>query len=68
MKYEKVKPLHEAALNESGHETTMPYTKTTTRNNKNRSHNVMWFNPSCSQNVKINIGNTFLKLIKKHFL
>ena len=27
----------------------------------------MWFNPPFSQNVKTNIGKTFLKLVKQHF-
>ena len=65
--YEKAKLLYETALNESGYKTTLTYTKTTNVNNRNRARNIIWFNPACSQNVKTNIGETFLKLVKKHF-
>ena len=65
--YEKAKPLYETALNESGYKTTLTYTKTTNVNNRNRAHNIMWFNSPYSQNVKINIEKAFLKLVKKHF-
>ena len=59
--------MYETALNESGYKTTMTYTKTTNVNNRNRARNIIWFNPPYSQNVKTNIGKTFLKLVKKHF-
>ena len=63
--YEKAKSLHETALNEKGYKTTMADTKTATANNRIRAHNIIRF--SHRQNVKTNIGKTFLKLIKKHF-
>ena len=65
--YEKAKPMYETALNESGYKATLTYTKTTNVNNRNRAHNIVWFNPPYSQNVKANIGKTFLKLVEKHF-
>ena len=65
--YEKAKLLYETALNESGSKTTLTYTKTTNVNNRNRAHNIMWFNSPYSQNVKTNIGKAFLKLVKEHF-
>ena len=65
--YEKAKPSYETALNESGYKTTLTYNKTTNVNNRNRVRNIIWFNPPYSQNVKINIGKTFLKLVKKNF-
>ena len=34
---------------------------------RNRSRNILWFNPPYSVNVKSNIAQTFLKLIDKHF-
>ena len=64
---EKAKLLYETALNESGYKTTMTYTKTTNLNNRNRARNIIWFNPPYSQNVKTNVGKTFLKLVKKNF-
>ena len=45
----------------------MTYIKTTTANSRNRARNITWFNPLYSQNVKTNIGKTFLNLVKKHF-
>lgn len=33
----------------------------------NRSRNIIWFNPPFSMNVKTNIGQSFLNLVKKHF-
>ena len=66
-KYEKAKPLYETALNESVYKRTLTYTKTANVKNRNRARNIMWFNPSYSQNVKTNIGKRFLKLVKKHF-
>ena len=62
--YEKAKPLYKTALNESGYKTTMT---PTTANNRIRAHNITWFKPPYSQNVKNNIEKTFLKLVKKHF-
>jgi len=34
---------------------------------KNRSRNVIWFNPPYSQNVQTNVAKLFLHLIDKHF-
>ena len=65
--YKKAKPLYETALNEFGYKTTFTYIKTTNVNNSNRGRNTIWFNPSYSQNFKTNIGQKFLKLVKKHF-
>ena len=45
----------------------MSYAQTEVKTNKNRSRNIIWFNPPFSQNIKTNIGKIFLKLIKKHF-
>ena len=45
----------------------MSHAQTKVKTNKNRSRNIIWFNPPFSQNVKTNIGKIFLKLTKKHF-
>ena len=34
---------------------------------KNKSRNIIWFNPPYSKNVQTNVAKTFLDLIKKHF-
>ena len=57
----KAKPFCGTALIGSGYEISLAYT----RSNRNRASNIIWFNPPYSQNVKTNIGKTFLKLTKK---
>ena len=37
------------------------------RRRKNRSRNIIWYNPLFSKNVKTNIGKQYFKLLKKHF-
>ena len=65
--FDKAKPLYEKSLHESGYKTSMSYGQTEVKNSRNRSRNIIWFNPPFSQNVKTNIGKLFLKLVKKHF-
>ena len=65
--FDKAKLLYEKSLQESGYKTSMSYAQTEVKSNKNRSRNIIWFNPPLSQNVKTNIGKIFLKLIEKHF-
>ena len=65
--YEKSKPLYKTVLNESCYKTLMSYTKPANVNKRNKAHNIIWFNPPYSQNLKTKIGKTFLKLVKKHF-
>ena len=35
---------------------------------KNRPHNILWFNPPWSSNVRANVAAKFLSLVRKHFL
>ena len=65
--FDKAKPLYEKSLHESGYKISMSYAQTEVKNSRNRSRNIIWFNPPFSQNVKTNIGKLFLKLVKKHF-
>ena len=65
--FNKAKLLYEKSLQESGYKTSMSYAQTEVKISKNRSRNIIWFNPPFSQNAKTNIGKIFLKLIKKHF-
>ena len=34
---------------------------------RNRSRNIIWFNPPFSSNFKMNVARKFLKLVQKHF-
>ena len=36
-------------------------------NQRTRRRKIIWFNPSYSRNVKMNIGKNFLNLLVKHF-
>ena len=42
-------------------------TPDTSRTNKNRQRNILWFNPPYSQNVETKVGKCFLQLIDQHF-
>ena len=65
--FNKAKPLYENALKDSGFNTSIKYAKDEAKSNRNRNCKIIWFNPPFSQNVKPNIGKTFIKLVKKHF-
>ena len=52
----KNKPVYKDALNKS---------KNDKNDNKQRKRKIIWYNPPYSANIKIKIGKTFLKLIKK---
>ena len=68
--FDVAKPQYEDALFRSGHGKNMEYcdfTRTDNNTKRNRKRNVIWFNPPYNQNVKSNIGKSFLNLIKKHF-
>ena len=65
--FNKAKPLYENALKGSGFNTSIKYAKDEAKSNRNRNRKIIWFNPPFSQNVKTNIGKTFIKLVKKHF-
>ena len=65
--FNKAKPLYENALKDSGFNTSIKYAKDEAKSNRNRNRKIIWFNPPFSQNVKTNIGKTFIKLVKKHF-
>ena len=65
--FNKAKPLYEEALSESNYKASLQFEKSQYNTNRNRFHKVIWFNLPLSQNVKTNIGKTFLKLVKQHF-
>ena len=65
--FNKAKPLYENALKESGYIRSTVYASSHESSNRNRNRKIIWFNPPFSQNVKINIGNIFIKLTKKYF-
>ena len=66
--FEQAKPAYEEALSKSGYRSTLSHSPTdTVIKHRNRSRNIIWFNPPFSKHVKSNIGKEFLKLVQKHF-
>ena len=65
-----IKPSHctrKPYYKESNYKVSLKFEKPQYNIKRNRLRKVMWFNPPSSQNVKTNIGEIFLKLVKQHF-
>ena len=66
-------PIYEETLRNSNFDAHLSYPPQTDNHNqppsqkRNRSRNVIWYNPPFSRNVTTNIGRLFLNLIDKHF-
>lgn len=59
---------YQEALENAGYLHKMEYQKTDSNNRrKNRSRNIIWYNPPYSKHVTTNIGKKFLQLIDRHF-
>lgn len=66
--FNNTKTIYEDALKDSGYNSTLTFNPDNKiQGRKNRSRQIIWFNPPFSKNVTTDIGRTFLKLIKKHF-
>ena len=65
--FDKAKPSYEEALSESNYKASLKFEKPQYNTKRYRLRKVIWFHPPFSQNVKTNIGKTFLKLVKQHF-
>ena len=64
--FEQAAPPYQEALKKSGYNHKLEFSKKerqTKKNKKNRTRNIIWFNPPYSSNVKTNIGNRFLELV-----
>ena len=64
--FNNAKTEYEDALRTSGHTANLEFNPNRPKK-RNRKRNIIWFNPPFNKNVKTNIGNTFLKLVDKHF-
>ena len=62
--FNRAKSLYQKPLSESNYKASLKFEKPQYNTKRNRLRNVIWFNPPFSQNVKTNIGKTFLKLVK----
>lgn len=67
--FDTAAPQYNDALRKSDFNTNITYQPpdTNTNSRRNRQHNVIWYNPPYSKNVKTNIAHDFLLLIDKHF-
>ena len=68
--FQKEVDHYQKALDDAGYNVKLEYQEednSRKQNKKNRSRNVIWFNPPYSSNVKTNIGSRFLSLLRKHF-
>ena len=55
------------ALKKSEFNVDFKYIKNQRKKTKNRSRNIIWFNPPFNKAVSTNIGKIFLRLINRHF-
>ena len=66
--FEKSAPPYIDALKKSNFKVNLNHTTfPLPPKKKTRKRNIIWFNPPFNENVKTNVGKTFLSLIKKHF-
>ena len=68
--FDEHKEPYQKALESAGYGFKLEYKtqqETNTRARKNRSRNVLWYNPPYSRNVKTNIGKKFLTIIDTCF-
>ena len=67
--FNKSKGIYENALKESGYQSvSLNFDKERSESQpRNRSRNIIWFNPPYSRNVITNVAKLFLKLLDKHF-
>ena len=63
--FKKSKSQYESALKKSGFIIQMTFNNAKPKQQIYRK--IIWFNPPYNQNVKTNIGRSFLRLIDKHF-
>ena len=68
--FQNAAPHYNNILKNSGHKEKIQfqqYEHPQTLPRRNRSRNIIWFNPSFSSNVETNVARKFLKLVKMHF-
>ena len=68
--FRKSAPFYDAILQGCGFNENIKYCpeeSVSSRRRKNRSRNIIWYNPPFSKNVKTNVRKHFFKLLKKHF-
>lgn len=64
--FQKIAPEYEDVLKASGYDEKLSYIPPQPKRNK-RSRKILWYNPPFELQVKTNVGQHFLNLVKKHF-
>ena len=68
--FPKAAPYHNNILKDCGYKEKIQFQQNEhqqTQPRRNRSRNIIWFNPPFSSNAETNVARKFLKLVKKHF-
>ena len=68
--FNESKEIYKKSLEKSGYRQSLKYhpvNENASNSKRNRKRNVIWFNLPFSVNVKTEVGNYFLNLIRKHF-
>ena len=68
--FEQSKEHYQEALRKSGHNHDLKYNpprELDGRRRRNRSRNIIWYNPPYSKTVKTNVGKSFLEILDRHF-
>ena len=65
--FNNAKPLYQEALKKIGYTHELKYQKQEEKSKRNRTRNIIWYNPPYSNNVQTNIGRLFLKIVKEQF-
>ena len=67
--FENAKLPYQEALRKSGYQHELKYEHVAQKKQarKNRSRNIVWYNPPFSSNVKTNIGKAFIQIMKQSF-
>ena len=65
--FDRNKRPYEKALRESGHKNKLEFKDPSRKKKRNRNKKAIWYNPPFNLELKTNIGEEFLKLVRKHF-
>ena len=72
--FDQAKEPYQKALRESGHDFELEFVQPeedsntqTAQKRKRCQRKLTWYNPPYNQGIKTNLGNKFLKLVRKHF-
>ena len=65
--FDNCKTIYQASLADSGYKEKLEYEANSIHQNRNRARKIIWYNPPFNMDVRTNIGNRFLNLIRKHF-